>query len=108
MADNIYLRPTGFLHGRTARAAACEGQAGRIAGGGIAFALAQVIEGAPGDSSSELCSFADLRASRDSSISDLLKAITAPRGALAGLTLDQPRIMGVVNVTPDSFSAGGL
>src|SRR5665647_502742 len=27
---------------------------------------------------------------------------------LAGLTLDRPRIMGIVNVTPDSFSDGGL
>src|SRR5579862_2252752 len=25
----------------------------------------------------------------------------------AGLTLDQPRVMGVLNVTPDSFSDGG-
>ena len=31
----------------------------------------------------------------------------APRAAIAGLALDQPRIMGVVNVTPDSFSDGG-
>jgi len=37
-----------------------------------------------------------------------LEAITAPRARLAGLTLDRPRIMGIVNVTPDSFSDGGL
>lgn len=29
------------------------------------------------------------------------------RDDLCGLTLDQPRIMGIVNVTPDSFSDGG-
>ena len=29
------------------------------------------------------------------------------RPALVGLTLDRPRIMGVLNVTPDSFSDGG-
>ena len=28
--------------------------------------------------------------------------------SFAGLTLDRPRIMGVINVTPDSFSDGGL
>ncbi|MBS0563515.1 MAG: dihydropteroate synthase [Proteobacteria bacterium] len=33
--------------------------------------------------------------------------LTAPRAALAGLTLDRPRIMGILNVTPDSFSDGG-
>src|SRR5882672_1571856 len=31
----------------------------------------------------------------------------AARPPLAGLTLDHPRLMGVVNVTPDSFSDGG-
>ncbi len=29
------------------------------------------------------------------------------RPRLAGLALDRPRIMGIVNVTPDSFSDGG-
>jgi dihydropteroate synthase len=38
----------------------------------------------------------------------MLRAITAPRAPLAGLTLNQPRVMGIVNVTPDSFSDGGV
>ncbi len=33
--------------------------------------------------------------------------ITEGRSALAGLDLDQPRLMGILNVTPDSFSDGG-
>ena len=33
--------------------------------------------------------------------------LTAPRPAFAGLTLDRPRLMGILNVTPDSFSDGG-
>jgi dihydropteroate synthase len=37
-----------------------------------------------------------------------LEAITSPRPRLAGLSLDRPRLMGIVNVTPDSFSDGGL
>ena len=40
--------------------------------------------------------------------SELLQAIQAPRPRLAGLSLDRPRIMGIVNVTPDSFSDGGM
>ncbi|MBI6630536.1 dihydropteroate synthase [Pontibaca salina] len=35
------------------------------------------------------------------------KALTAPRSPIAGLELDTPRIMGILNVTPDSFSDGG-
>jgi dihydropteroate synthase len=37
----------------------------------------------------------------------LLDEIRAPRARLAGLSLERPRIMGIVNVTPDSFSDGG-
>jgi dihydropteroate synthase len=37
----------------------------------------------------------------------VLAALTAPRPSLLGLGLDQPRIMGIVNATPDSFSDGG-
>jgi dihydropteroate synthase len=33
--------------------------------------------------------------------------LSAARSAVCGLTLDRPRIMGVLNVTPDSFSDGG-
>jgi dihydropteroate synthase len=39
--------------------------------------------------------------------SDLLEAISGPRPRLAGLSLEKPRIMGIINVTPDSFSDGG-
>ena len=38
---------------------------------------------------------------------ELLDRVRRPRPAIAGLTLDRPRIMGIVNVTPDSFSDGG-
>ena len=34
--------------------------------------------------------------------------LSAPRPAFAGLALDRPRLMGILNVTPDSFSDGGL
>ncbi|MCV3270360.1 dihydropteroate synthase [Roseobacter sinensis] len=36
-----------------------------------------------------------------------LDALTTPRAPIAGLTFDRPRIMGILNVTPDSFSDGG-
>lgn len=38
---------------------------------------------------------------------DMLARLTAPRPALAGLPQDRPRLMGILNVTPDSFSDGG-
>ena len=33
--------------------------------------------------------------------------LTAPRSDFAGLSMDQHRIMGIINTTPDSFSDGG-
>ena len=36
-----------------------------------------------------------------------LQRITGTRAGFAGLSMDHPRIMGVLNVTPDSFSDGG-
>ena len=39
--------------------------------------------------------------------SELIEAIGAPRARLGGLELNEPRIMGIINVTPDSFSDGG-
>ena len=38
---------------------------------------------------------------------DWLRALSAPRAAIAGLGFDRPRVMGVINCTPDSFSDGG-
>ena len=37
----------------------------------------------------------------------VLVPLTAPRAPLAGLDFDAPRLMGILNVTPDSFSDGG-
>ena len=39
--------------------------------------------------------------------SRILAAFSDIRPAQAGLSMDRPRIMGIVNVTPDSFSDGG-
>ena len=39
---------------------------------------------------------------------ETLATLTAKRADIAGLSMDTPRIMGILNVTPDSFSDGGL
>jgi dihydropteroate synthase len=38
---------------------------------------------------------------------DELAPLIAPRAALAGIVMSRPSIMGILNVTPDSFSDGG-
>ncbi len=38
---------------------------------------------------------------------DVLARLTAPRAQIAGLDMASPKVMGILNVTPDSFSDGG-
>ncbi|WP_037307495.1 dihydropteroate synthase [Ruegeria halocynthiae] len=38
----------------------------------------------------------------------VLDRLTKPRTPIAGLSLDRPQIMGILNTTPDSFSDGGV
>lgn len=37
----------------------------------------------------------------------IVAALCAPRAPICGLVWDRPRIMGILNITPDSFSDGG-
>ncbi|MEW2917183.1 dihydropteroate synthase [Ruegeria sp. ANG10] len=39
---------------------------------------------------------------------DALNRLTRPRAEIAGVAMDRPQIMGILNATPDSFSDGGV
>lgn len=69
-----------------------------LAGGWCWFTHAERIERG---AASILVAVADIPA-------DVLTRLTAPRAPIAGVTMDAPRLMGILNVTPDSFSDGGL
>jgi dihydropteroate synthase len=104
----LYLRPVGLLYGATAAAAVADGLALPLAGGPIAFTAAELIEGVPGNTRMRLFAAPALASSGDADLAALLARITAQRPAFAGIALDRPVLMGIVNVTPDSFSDGGL
>ena len=104
----LYLRPVGLLYGATANEAVASGLALPLAGGPIAFAAAELIQGAPGKSKTRLVTARSLAESHDPDLSKVLARVTAARPPFAGLSFDRPLIMGIVNVTPDSFSDGGL
>jgi dihydropteroate synthase len=109
MADaRLYLRPLGLLYGAAADAAIASRLALPLAGGPIAFAAAELIEGSPGNTRTRLFTARSLAESSDADLKSVLERVTAPRPPFAGLALDRPLIMGIVNVTPDSFSDGGL
>jgi dihydropteroate synthase len=94
------IEPLGLLHGRAAADACAAGLAHRLAGGPAAFSLARLHEGG----SARLVRTADI----PDDWREALARVTAARPAWAGLPTDRPLVMGILNVTPDSFSDGGL
>lgn len=96
----LYYRP--LLHaGPMPSADAFEGEgalhACQLAGGWTWFSHVEVLsrEGA-----------AKILPVRDVPV-EALDALRSPRAAIAGLSMDAPKIMGILNTTPDSFSDGG-
>ncbi len=72
------------------------GGAHRLAGGWCRFDHVEILDGA------------DRRVVPAQEIpGDALTRLTAPRVGIAGLPMERPNIMGILNVTPDSFSDGG-
>jgi len=104
----IYVRPVGLLYGATADAAVADGLALPLAGGPLAFSAAELIEGEPGKTRMRLFAAPALASSGDADLTSRVARITAKRPPFAGIALDRPVLMGIVNVTPDSFSDGGL
>jgi dihydropteroate synthase len=73
---------------------------------GLTFAAALLIERDGAAVRRRIVSVAELRQRADVA-AELLARLRAPVPALAGLSLDRPRLVGIVNVTADSFSDGG-
>jgi dihydropteroate synthase len=107
MSDTIHLRPTGILWGDVGAQARKSGEALALAGTPAAFLGVELIEGKPGTAARSYRPVRDIAASSETAVRDLLARIEAPRPALSGIAFDRTRLMGIVNVTPDSFSDGG-
>lgn len=107
MSGKLYLRPTGFIWGDVAVEARAQAAALPVAGGPVFCLGFEVIEGVPGTAKRSYASAQDIAASSEAEIRRLLDHLTAARYDIAGVALDRPRLMGIVNVTPDSFSDGG-
>jgi dihydropteroate synthase len=110
----LILRPIGLLAGSTAREAIDTGQARPIAGGPLAFTAAEVFlrcDDAVEIACGTMVAIEEWMVSEGGALADAvaaqLLALSLPRASIAGLSMDRPRLMGVVNVTPDSFYDGG-
>jgi len=99
-----YLLPRGLLRGSAAERVIDAGAALPLAGGAIAFCFAEAAERKPGEAGVRTPLWLGDLIGPDRG---LLDGLVAPRPTWAGFLLAKPLIMGVVNVTPDSFSDGG-
>ena len=95
----IYFRPLGLVHGADARALIASGRAGALGGmPHIGFTLVEVIERGRARS---VVPYSDVKHEL------VVQNVCQQRPAFAGLGMSEARLMGIVNVTPDSFSDGG-
>ena len=99
--SQVYLRPQGLVYGNEALHLVKAGLAGRLAGGFAGFTVVEVIT----RGAREWRAYADVVASAE--LAELLCRIEMARPDFAGLSMASPVIMGIINVTPDSFSDGG-
>jgi len=101
---STYLVPTSFMTGETAARAVEAGLAHWLAGGPCAFASVTTLWRNPDGSGARQA--LDL-ATATRLHPDQVKTLSAAPRPWAGFDLKRPLIMGIVNVTPDSFSDGG-
>jgi dihydropteroate synthase len=111
MQRSIYVRPLGIYPSQIGEDPQEVWGGLPLAGGPLAFSALEVLERSPRGTMRRTIGLGELferdwgRSTLDAA--DLVEAIRGPRARIAGLSLDRPRIMGIVNVTPDSFSDGG-
>jgi dihydropteroate synthase len=106
MTSRIYLRPTAFIDAPFGH----DGKVARLAGGMQFFAAVELI----GPAGAELVPVSEMEgrlAGLGEAAGAAWRNLTGPRAPLAvggrTIRLDQPQVVGIVNVTPDSFSDGG-
>jgi dihydropteroate synthase len=112
-ATDVRLRPVGLLTGSVAMAALASGNALPLAGSSTAFQLIEVLARTDSGILAALAPLRRLRlwAAQQSEaqrarIDIQLLRLSEPRQNWAGLKLERPLVMGIVNVTPDSFYFG--
>ncbi|MBI1207538.1 MAG: dihydropteroate synthase [Azospirillum sp.] len=110
----LTLRPMGLLSGEAAAEAEATGLGRRLAGGRLTFTTLEVVARHARGSRRAVVDVVRLDAwiaARPPTIRDAaaqrLDLLCRPRRPFAGLSPDRPRVMAIINLTPDSFSDGG-
>ena len=108
-----YTRPCNFFYGNYAKNLVKNNKAICLAGNpNIAFDSLEIFQRKKRRiTNSKIYSINEVKALKKEIrliVKNDLRKITSKRKNICGLKFDKPQIMGVLNVTPDSFSDGGL
>ena len=107
-----YTRPCNFYYGNYAKKLIKNKKALKLGSNpNIAFDQLEIFERKKGSIQSNLYFINDIKnlsKEKKTVIKSDLEKITSNRKSISNIKFDQPKIMGVLNVTPDSFSDGGL
>jgi len=107
MGERVYLRPTAFVDAPFGH----DGKVARLAGGLLWFSAVELLRVADNRLMAELVPVEGIETRLDEPGRAAWENITRPRPPLnlgdRTIRLDQPQVVGIVNVTPDSFSDGG-
>jgi dihydropteroate synthase len=110
MADRLYLRPIHFIESPQQH----DGATARLAGTMLWFGAVELIENAEQGTKRTIIPVQQWEARAQQlpdRAAEIFARLVAPRAPLhlgsRTIRLDQPQVMGILNVTPDSFSDGG-
>ena len=107
-----YTRPCNFYYGNYAKRLIKKKKALKLGSNpNIAFDQLEIFERKKGSIQSNLYFINDIKnlnKEKKTVVKSDLEKITSNRKSISNIKFDQPKIMGVLNVTPDSFSDGGL
>jgi dihydropteroate synthase len=108
-----YTRPCNFYYGSSARSLIKKGKAYCLAGNiNIAFDQIEIFERKKKGKTKSIIlpifSIKKLSSPLKLIVKKDIKNITSKRKSINGINFYQPNIMGILNITPDSFSDGGL
>ncbi|MDE0801389.1 MAG: dihydropteroate synthase [Rhodospirillaceae bacterium] len=113
-ARDLYCIPRSISTGAVATALIEAGHALPFSGAGSAYAAVELVIRQGEDIARHTASVTAfnpwrqiIKSELQERLSGLIMAISQPRGGFSDIQMDEPVIMGVVNVTPDSFSDGG-
>lgn len=104
-SDRIYLAPEGigpFSRGHLS-----------LVGSGLGFSKVRLLWRKGSKTKECLLDISELdrwarQSRRTGNVEAILSSLTTSRPNFEGLSLDRPRLVGVINTTPDSFSDGGI